>query len=437
MRRIRGGPVQIDGPRGRRRMSSTLEASLCEEHADQAAFLWLLRDRAARSAAYDLDDLAGLDERLEAHLDGLRLAGDAGWEACRALLEQAEGGEVFGAAVVAVHRWDLRGLARVLDVGGGAPDVSRGIASALGWTSLERVRRLLPGLVSGRCPPALQWLGIAACAAHGEDPGAPLGYALLARDERLRARALRAAGQLGRVDLLPDVRASLRADDEACRFWAAWAAALLGESASAPVLWELANGGGPFAAESASMAMRRMDPAVASTWLRALARSARDPRAPVAAAWALGDPAGVPWLLEVAGDPALSRLAGHAIALITGLDLAAEQLARKAPSGLRAGPTDDPKDEVVAMDPDEDLAFPDVAGVAAWWRRRAAEYRPGTRYLLGRAMTREGLEQALREGNQIARRAAAVELSLRERGRAVFEVRGPGFAQQEALGRRG
>ncbi|WP_437571831.1 TIGR02270 family protein [Sorangium sp. So ce542] len=418
-------------------MSATLQASLCEEHADQAAFLWLLRDRAARSAAYDLEDLAELDDRLEAHLDGLRLSGDAGWEACRALLRQAEGGEVFGAAIVAVHRWDLRGLARVLDVGGGAPDVSRGIASALGWTPLERVRRLLPGLLSGRCPPALQWLGIAACAAHGEDPGAPLGYALLARDPRLRARALRAAGQLGRVDLLPEVRASLRADDEACRFWAAWSAALLGEGASAQVLWELANGGGPFAAGSASMAMRRMAPAVASTWLRALERSARDPRVPVSAAWALGDPAAVPWLLEVAQDPALARLSGQAISLITGLDLAAEQLARRAPSGARAGPTDDPSDHDVAMDPDGDLPFPDVAGVSAWWRRRAAEYRPGTRYLLGRAMTREGLEQALREGHQIARGAAAVELSLRERGRAVFEVRGPGFAQQEALGRLG
>ncbi|WP_437533516.1 TIGR02270 family protein [Sorangium sp. So ce726] len=418
-------------------MSSTLEASLCEEHADQAAFLWLLRDRAARSPAYDLDDLAELDDRLDAHLDGLRGAGDAGWQACRALLERAEGGEVFGAAVVAVHRWDLRGLARVLDVGGGAPDLSRGIASALGWTPIERVRRLLPGLSSSRCPPALQWLGIAACAAHGEDPGAPLGYALLAGDARLRARALRAAGQLGRVDLLPEVRASLRSDDEACRFWSAWAAALLGESASAQVLWELAGGDGRFAAASASMAMRRMDLAAASTWLRALARSARDPRTAVAATAALGDPAGVPWLLEVAAEPALSRLAGQAIALITGLDLAAEHLARRAPDGLRAGPTDDPDDEDVAADADEDLAFPDVAGVAAWWRRRAAEYRPGTRYLLGRAMTREGLEKALRGGNQLARGAAAVELSLRERGRRVFEVRGPGFAQQEALGQRG
>ncbi|KYF79382.1 hypothetical protein BE18_18520 [Sorangium cellulosum] len=145
----------------------------------------------------------------------------------------------------------------------------------------------------------------------------------------------------------------------------------------------------------------------------------------------------MPWLLEVAGDPALARLSGQAISLITGLDLAAEQLAQRAPSGLRAGPTDDPSDHDVAMDPDGDLPFPDVAGVSAWWRRRAAEYRPGTRYLLGRAMTREGLEQALREGHQIARGAAAVELSLRERGRAVFEVRGPGFAQQEALGRLG
>ena len=126
-------------------MLTTIEEEVCEEHARQATFLWLLRDAAVRDAAYDLADLSELDDRLEAHLDGLRLAGELGWEACRALLEEPEGGEVFAAAVIAVERWDLRGVARVLDVGGAAPDLARGFVSALGWTPLPRVQRLLPG----------------------------------------------------------------------------------------------------------------------------------------------------------------------------------------------------------------------------------------------------------------------------------------------------
>lgn len=410
-------------------MLATIEQEVCEEHARQASFLWLLRDAAVRDAAYTLADLAELDDRLEAHLDGLRLAGEPGWEACAALLEEPEGGEVFGAAVIAVERWDLRGVAKVLDIGGGAPDLARGFVSALGWTPLPRVQRLLPGLLAGRCPPALHWLGIAACAAHRFDPGAPLGYALLSGHARLKARALRAAGELGRVDLLPEIQQALRAEDDEVRFWAAWSAALLGDPGAAQPLWAFANGGGPYAERAAVMAMRRMDPAVAYTWLYSLAGTARDARVPLAAAGALGDPAVVPWLLEQMKVPEAARLAGWALTMITGVDLAGEKLDQKAPEGVAAGPTDAPEDEDVSMDPDESLAWPDAAAVAGWWRGKAGEWKRGTRYLLGQPMTPAWLERVLRLGPQPARAAAAVELSVRERGRRLYEVRAPGFRQ--------
>ena len=52
------------------------------QHAEEAAFLWLLRDGAVRVPHYQLPDLAKLDGRVEAHLDGLRVNGDPGWEIC-------------------------------------------------------------------------------------------------------------------------------------------------------------------------------------------------------------------------------------------------------------------------------------------------------------------------------------------------------------------
>ena len=58
-----------------------------------------------------------LDERIEANLDGLRLAGDAGSAAVRAQVEDGVG-EVFAAMAIAVHRRDMRGVAQVLDLVG-------------------------------------------------------------------------------------------------------------------------------------------------------------------------------------------------------------------------------------------------------------------------------------------------------------------------------
>ena len=75
---------------------------ILEQHAEDAAILWLQRDRAVDAPHFKRLLLGRLEERLEAHLDGLRVAGPAGWETARAALEAyREPGEVFAAAVLA------------------------------------------------------------------------------------------------------------------------------------------------------------------------------------------------------------------------------------------------------------------------------------------------------------------------------------------------
>ena len=414
---------------------ATLDAQVHEDLARQAAFLWLFRDRAARDHAYDLASLAALDARLEAHLDGLRLAGDAGWTACRDLLAEPEGGEIFGAAVVAMDGWDLKGLARVLEVGGRAPDLARGLASALGWTPLDRVKKLLPGLLSRKVSPALTWIGITACAVHRSDPGPPLADALLSKEPRVKARALRAVGELGRKDLLPEVRDALSSTEPTCRFWAAWTAALLGEDSAARVLWEVAQAGGAFAERAVSIAMRRMAPSGGIAWIQSLAGSCPDRRVPLAAAAALGDPVIVPWLLEQMQSPETARLAGGAFHLITGVDLEAEKLATRPPEGWKSGPSEDPEDEDVSMDPDGSLPWPDVAGVSDHWRRNGGRFARGARHLLGKRIEAPWLQEVLSHGRQPARAAAALELCVLNKG-VLFEVRAPGYVQKRSLGGR-
>ncbi len=77
--------------------------SIVQLHAEEAAFLWLLRNNAILAPHYALNDLAKLDDRVEAHLGGLRIAGDAGWKVCKEGLGQKAADEVFAAAFVLSH----------------------------------------------------------------------------------------------------------------------------------------------------------------------------------------------------------------------------------------------------------------------------------------------------------------------------------------------
>ena len=90
-------------------------------------------------------------------------------------------------------------------------------------------------------------MGISASVAHGQDPGASLADALRDADDCLPIRALRAVGELGRVDLLPFVRSQLTAADPRCQFSAAWSVARLdGESQAVAVLQQLEAWVAPF-----------------------------------------------------------------------------------------------------------------------------------------------------------------------------------------------
>jgi hypothetical protein len=67
---------------------------IVEQHAEEAAFLWLLRDKAVNAPHYARRHLVRLDERVEAHVDGLCVAGDAGrkiaWEQLQRFGEASE-----------------------------------------------------------------------------------------------------------------------------------------------------------------------------------------------------------------------------------------------------------------------------------------------------------------------------------------------------------
>jgi uncharacterized protein (TIGR02270 family) len=415
------------------------------QHAEEAAFLWVLRDRGACAPHYSLSDLAKLDDRIEAHIDGLRIAGEAGWEICKEALSLEEPGEVFAASVLAFGSGDEGRIETVVNAGTKSPELSRGLISALSWLPHQQTEGHIKKLLSSDAPMARR-VGIAAAANHGQDPGETLIHALTDGNFLLKARALKAVGQLGRVDLAPFLHKNMKSEDEMCRFYAAWSASLLGDESAIPILKSfvesvppphpnpLPQGERERTEDALEIALRRMGHSAAKDWQRELAQNPDSVRLSVTGAGAIGDPDLIPWLIEQMKIAELARVAGESFTMITGVDIAYEDLEGKGPEGFEAGPTENPEDENVEMDPDEDLPWPDPVLIQKWWDQNKGRFRDGTRYLLGQPLSPEHLQQVLKTGLQRQRAAAATELAMTNPGQPLFEVRAPGFRQKKILG---
>lgn len=413
-------------------MPGAVIPEIIAHYADDAAFQWHLRRRTVRTANRSLEDLEQLDDQIDASLDGLRIAGDGAWEPCRELLERGGAGEYFVASTLAFELGNPASVQEILDQGATDPDLCPGIISALGWMAYHAAEPHIQRLFSSDNP-SHRHVAIAASALHRHDPGKPLVDALLAPDPVLRARALRAAGELGRCDLVDSIRTQFKAEEPACRFWAAWSAAVVGDERAVDILKPFAMVPSPFQERALDAAVRRMDTRQALAWQRELARAPDTVRQAVQAAGILGDPESVPWLLEQMSVPALARIAGESFSTITGADLAALGLEKKRPEGFESSPSDDPDDDNVALDIDDDLPWPNPAQIKDWWAKNGHHLPPVTRYFMGKSITENHLMEILKTGRQRQRTAAALELSMRHPGMPLFEVRAPGFRQIKDL----
>jgi uncharacterized protein (TIGR02270 family) len=408
-------------------------SDVVSQHAEGATFLWRLRLDSANQPHFKLLDIAHLDHRVEAHIDGLRVAGEEGWQLARKEMAWKQAGEVFAAAVLAFESADHRKIDEVLRVGSVTPELARGVISALGWMEYSLAEPHIHKLCTAELRTHRR-IGIASAAIHRKDPGRALNAALSSGDPLLRARAARAVGELGRTDLVPYLQEDLRAKDAGCRLWAAWSSALLvGYANSIQMLQSFVEVPGPFRERALQLALRRLNLSSAHAWHRRLCDQAQSLRVATIGAGVLGDPVLIPWLMEQMLVPPLARVAGEAFTMITGVDIAYHDLNRKKPEDFEAGPNEDPQDDNVEMDPDEKLPWPDVALIAAWWNKHHDELQAGVRHLLGKPISVEWAENALRVGQQRQRAAAALELAILRPGSVLFEVRAPGFRQQRIL----
>ncbi len=404
-------------------------SNIIEQHAEEAAFNWILRDKAVHAPHYRLKDLADLDERVEAHIDGLRIAQDAGWDICKDALFWEEAGEVFAAAVIALESGIKERIQTVLETATISPEISRGFISALGWVSQTQSKETIQ-MLSDAESSDLRRIGIAACAITRQNPGDKrLKAAFSSEDVLLRSRAIRAVGELGMTWFLPDVKQHLTDKDDMCRFYAAWSSALHKDKDAVPVLCSFAESGKEYAEKACMMAVRIVRLPDAHKWLEKVAKNPELQRIAIKGIGAAGDPVWIPYLIEWMKKPEFARVAGEAFSMITGVDIAYEDVEGEIPKGFEAGPTEDPEDEDVETDPDEDLAFPDPVLIAKWWNTNRSAYQNGARYLLGKPVSEGHLKDVLRKGFQRQRACAAIWLAMIQ-GKPLIEVRAPGFRQR-------
>ncbi|ERI53307.1 hypothetical protein N878_15980, partial [Pseudomonas sp. EGD-AK9] len=146
---------------------------IVDQHSEEAAFLGLLRSIAVHEPHYDLNHLTTLDNRIEAHLDGLRIAGPVALETLLQQLDPNAQGEIFAATVLAFETANAAAMARLAEHVRAAPDSARFMAAALGWLDWARVEPWVDKLLGS--PEALfRQIGLAACGMHRRDPGPAL-----------------------------------------------------------------------------------------------------------------------------------------------------------------------------------------------------------------------------------------------------------------------
>ncbi|HUB15126.1 MAG TPA: TIGR02270 family protein [Acetobacteraceae bacterium] len=422
--------------------------TMTERQAEDGLFLWLLRRRQVGAPNVRLINLSRSDELLDAHLDALHVAGSGSADEAGNWLETREVGAIFVAASLGLLLSDAalfhRALAPVTAVdtaetGQSADPANVAFAEVLAalvradrTAARPAIQQLARATEAGH-----QALAIAAIGARRSDPHNDLDSGKLSADSWLmRARACRTAGQLGRHDLMAQLRAGLTDPDPECRFWSAWAASRMGAGEEAlGVLAEIAWTNQPRAVRALDLLLRRLELPHANAWLREFAKLPGRQRDLIRATGVVGDPVYVPWLIERMAVPETARLAGEAFSMITGLDLAYRDLDRKPPEDFVSGPNDDPADENVALDEDENLPWPNPERIGSWWLANLAHYRPGTAYFLGAPKPAADWLEALSDAFQRQRHAAALELAIRMPQAAMFEVRARGRLQRQLIAR--
>jgi uncharacterized protein (TIGR02270 family) len=345
-------------------------------HAGDAPFLWSQRHRALRTNRLTHAERCRLDMRLEGHLDGLRIAGEAGWRhALEQLGSARRAGTAFSAAWLALQTERDDRVEHVLSRTKDVPGSFGATISALGWTQ--------PGLLDARLKrwvasddAGLRALGLHGARVHRRLDVADLGPSLQHPDASVRSAAAKGARDLGVGSYLRALRELLTDGDSEVRQNAVIALARAGD-ADPTVVSALRFGveaGGRHAEESLR-ALLELDPRHGAGLFALLGRCKETRALACVAAEARGEVESVDALISWMSEDESAHTAAEAFQTITGADQATFS------AGGGRGMAEFPRGR---------RQEPSPLRAARWWNRRRGGFLSGVRYLDGRPIGRAG-----------------------------------------------
>lgn len=286
--------------------------------ADNASFLWVLRDRQRREPHVYPEHIKELDGRIQANLDGLLLYGEEAWAIAQANGEFAQGGEAFCLGVLAFSSDDVNKIQYATEFALQNPETFKGMVSALAWLPGSKVHPWITQFFQSKNLEHKR-LALAACRVRKEDPAGYLN-AILDRPDciehlPLLAESLRCVDFFKRNDLRKFSLNYIKDSDSAVAFWAV---VCFGHAFDQlKTFCTAAEPAAQFAPRALLLAMVHLPPETAKSWINEWVEQGFL-RLAVQACGFLGDPTTLPWVIEQMKNPELNRAAGEAFYLISG-----------------------------------------------------------------------------------------------------------------------
>jgi len=402
-----------------------------EEHFNEAEFLFGQWNRALHSPLYNLAELGRTSEqRLEAHLDGLVVAGPEA--ADRVLFPELENADEPARATVAalalLFSQKEETTARVIETAKHAKEpLAEALIRALVLANVEALDRILLSDFRQTQQATERAVLLEILNGRGVDLGAELAQCFQSDDPRLARAAVYAAGRFGRREMIGLTESHLQSDDPGLRERAMRASLILGSRKAWKLCLQLAES---------------PDNRTPTLWLFiALLGQSADHRILYTQLDRSSSTEHILWTLGFCGtlqagelcvghlnskDERVAKIAADSIAWIAGFNWKDPrfQIPATEPEERETLPAldEDALDADLGLDGVDGLPVPNRSAIAEWWKQNSGQWAPDQRYLLGRLYSPEALIHGLETGSLWRRHGLALELSIRTSGQQHLSI---------------